>query len=133
MTWFPRISQAGLTIQRLPESISRYTMLRHVDQVPNILRWNLLHSASQRYSYTMSSCQSNNNLTLYRIRYDGLTDLQYKRIDKRLEKLFTNITVQLKMPEYFHQLEEQVTSCVEILKTPKLITWFLQLVLCKYF
>ena len=52
--------------------------------------------------------------------HDGLSDLQYNLIDKGLEKLFTNITVQLKMPEYFHQLEKQVASDAETLDISKI-------------
>merc|ERR1712154_486587 len=111
---FNRIDNMGLKIMRYSEEISRYTMLKHINEEPNKLRWMLLEQA------------------LNRNKLDGLIDLSYSKLDKTLQKLFTNITVQIKMPQHLRELEKKVLSNANNLVSNFLLSCFLILFLSLY-
>ena len=49
-----------------------------------------------------------------RMKEDGLSNLDYKLVDRRNERMFTNITVSITRPEYLIKLEEEENRKAEL-------------------
>lgn len=72
-----RLTAAGLHIIRYPPTIARYIMLTHQKQKANPHRYEKLYSGTKRY------------------KQDGISNLQYRVLDAKQNKLYTWLLVQL--------------------------------------
>ncbi|XP_021352584.1 beta-1,4-N-acetylgalactosaminyltransferase bre-4-like [Mizuhopecten yessoensis] len=80
-----RIRNAKLIVERQSIAIARYRMIKHLHErsnAPNPIRFQLLKNAIRR------------------INSDGLNTLKYRVLHKKEEKLYTNITVEIKKEDY---------------------------------
>jgi hypothetical protein len=70
-----RVRHYGFRISRYPSDIARYKMLKHKKDVPNPDRYKKLYKGRQRF------------------KTDGLSNLNYKRVDLVFKKLYTWLLV----------------------------------------
>ncbi|KAL2718826.1 hypothetical protein V1478_011245 [Vespula squamosa] len=76
-----RIKAHGLHISRYPANVARYKMLTHKKEKANPKRYEFLRTGKKRFAT------------------DGLSNLQYKLIDKQKPKLYTWLLVRLTPPQ----------------------------------
>ncbi|XP_078461597.1 beta-1,4-galactosyltransferase 2-like isoform X4 [Lampetra planeri] len=80
---YTRVSLAGMHISRPSGEIGRYRMIKHTNDKnnePNPQRFNLIQSTSN---------------TMWK---DGINSLQYSLVEKKLDPLYTNVTVNVGNP-----------------------------------
>ncbi|XP_021352642.1 beta-1,4-N-acetylgalactosaminyltransferase bre-4-like [Mizuhopecten yessoensis] len=80
-----RIRNAKLIVERQSIAIARYRMIKHLHErsnAPNPKRFQLLRNTTRR------------------IKNDGLNTLKYRVLHKKEEKLYANITVEIKKEDY---------------------------------
>lgn len=73
--FFERLRAKNIDICRFPPNYSRYTMLKHANEIPSVNRFDMLRNGSLRYNT------------------DGLSSLEFKEKEIKLHKLFTHILV----------------------------------------